>query len=209
MLLGKIKIHEIAKKLNLTSKEVLEVAKKLNIEAKSHLSGVDEEQATKIEKELLKNTSKDKVQTPKENTKKAKKEEKKETPVIIRREVIIEEEQEKKEKEKAQKQQKRNNNVGFVERKQNKDYNIVYRNKPNKPMTVSELFGLKKEEQKKPVEEVKEEPKKEIEEVKETAKEELVKEKKEEIKQDKSKMEDINTNNTAIKTEDRVVENNS
>ena len=206
--MGKIKIHEIAKKLNLTSKEVLEVAKKLNIEAKSHLSGVDEEQATKIEKELLKNTSKDKAQTPKENTKKAKKEEKKETPVIIRREVIIEEEQEKKEKEKAQKQQKRNNNVGFVERKQNKDYNIVYRNKPNKPMTVSELFGLKKEEQKKPVEEVKEEPKKEIEEVKETAKEELVKEKKEEIKQDKSKMEDINTNNTAIKTEDRVVENN-
>ena len=206
--MGKIKIHEIAKKLNLTSKEVLEVAKKLNIEAKSHLSGVDEDQATKIEKELLKNTSKDKAQTPKENTKKAKKEEKKETPVIIRREVIIEEEQEKKEKEKAQKQQKRNNNVGFVERKQNKDYNIVYRNKPNKPMTVSELFGLKKEEQKKPVEEVKEEPKKEIEEVKETAKEELVKEKKEEIKQDKSKMEDINTNNTAIKTEDRVVENN-
>ncbi len=206
--MGKIKIHEIAKKLNLTSKEVLEVAKKLNIEAKSHLSGVDEEQATKIEKELLKNTSKDKVQTPKENTKKAKKEENKETPVIIRREVIIEEEQEKKEKEKAQKQQKRNNNVGFVERKQNKDYNIVYRNKPNKPMTVSELFGLKKEEQKKPVEEVKEELKKEIEEVKETAKKELVKEKKEEIKQDKSKMEDINTNNTAIKTEDRVVENN-
>lgn len=67
--MGKIKIHEIAKKLNLTSKEVLEVAKKLNIEAKSHLSGVDEDQATKIEKELLKNT--DKVQTPKENTKKS------------------------------------------------------------------------------------------------------------------------------------------
>ena len=34
--LGKIKIHEIAKKLNLTSKEVLEIAKKLNIDAKSH-----------------------------------------------------------------------------------------------------------------------------------------------------------------------------
>ncbi len=203
--MGKIKIHEIAKKLNLTSKEVLEVAKKLNIEAKSHLSGVDEDQATKIEKELLKNT--DKVQTPKENTKKAKKEEKKETPVIIRREVIIEEEQEKKEKEKAQKQQKRNNNVGFVERKQNKDYNIVYRNKPNKPMTVSELFGLKKEEPKKQEEIkeiIKEEPIKDVEEEKETAKEEI----KEEIKQDKSKMEDINTNNTAIKTEDRVVENN-
>ena len=35
-----------------------------------------------------------------------------------------------------------------MERKQDKNYNIVYRNKPTKPMTVSELFGLKKEEPK-------------------------------------------------------------
>ena len=44
-LLGKIKIHEIAKKLGLNSKEVLEVAKKLKIEVTSHLSGVEKEQA--------------------------------------------------------------------------------------------------------------------------------------------------------------------
>ena len=43
--MGKIKIHEIAKKLNLNSKEVLDVAKKLKIEVTSHLSGVDELQA--------------------------------------------------------------------------------------------------------------------------------------------------------------------
>ena len=48
-LLGKIKIHELAKKLNLTSKEILEIAKKLNIEAKSHLSGVEDDEAKKIE----------------------------------------------------------------------------------------------------------------------------------------------------------------
>ena len=48
-LLGKIKIHEIAKKLGLTSKEVIEVANNLNIEVKSHLSGVSEEEANKIE----------------------------------------------------------------------------------------------------------------------------------------------------------------
>ena len=53
--MGKIKIHEIAKKLGLTSKEVLEVAKKLNIEAKSHLSGVEQDEADKIEKEISKN----------------------------------------------------------------------------------------------------------------------------------------------------------
>ena len=38
--------------------------------------------------------------------------------------------------------------VGFVERNTNKDFNIVYRNKPSKPMTVSELFGLKTPETK-------------------------------------------------------------
>ena len=42
-LLGKIKIYDIAKKLNLTSKEVVEIAKKLNINVKSHLSSVEEE----------------------------------------------------------------------------------------------------------------------------------------------------------------------
>ena len=51
-LLGKIKIHEIAKKLGLTSKEVLDVAKGLNIEAKSHLSGVSEDEAKKMLKEF-------------------------------------------------------------------------------------------------------------------------------------------------------------
>ena len=47
-LLGKIKIYDIAKKLNLTSKEVLEVAKRLKIDAKSHLSGIEEEEAKRI-----------------------------------------------------------------------------------------------------------------------------------------------------------------
>ena len=48
MLLGKIKLYDIAKELNLTSKEVLEIAKKLNIDVKSHLSSVDEADANKI-----------------------------------------------------------------------------------------------------------------------------------------------------------------
>ena len=164
--MGKIKIHEIAKKLGLTSKEILEVAKKLNIEAKSHLSGVEQEEADKIEKEIAKKDTEKQEKKKSEKAEKTKKEPKKEekAPVIIRREVIIEEEQDTK-KEEIKKQSNRNN-IGFVERKQNKDYNIVYRNKPSKPMTVSELFGLKKEEPKK--EEVKEEVKKEIKEVVET-----------------------------------------
>ena len=56
ILLGKIKIYEIAKKLNLTSKEVLEMAQKLNINVKSHMSGVEEEEAKKIEAQLTNNS---------------------------------------------------------------------------------------------------------------------------------------------------------
>ena len=150
--MGKIKIHEIAKKLDLTSKEVLEIANKLNIPVKSHLSGVEDEEAKKIE-EAAKNTvnKTEKKDVKKENKSEAKKESKKKeekAPVIIRREVIISEEEKENKKEEIKKQEKRNSNIGFVERKQNKDFNIVYRNKPNKPMTVSELFGLKKEETK-------------------------------------------------------------
>ena len=174
--MGKIKIYEIAKKFGLNSKEVLEIAQKLNIDVKSHLSGVEEDEAKKIEEALSGNKSKkQEKQTSNKGKADNKKEEK--APVIIRREVIISEEDEQAKKKEMDKKQTKKNNVGFVERKQNKDYNIVYRNKPSKPMTVSELFGLNKEETKK--EEVKEE--------KIIAKEE----KKEEVKQEvKSKVED-------------------
>ena len=154
--MGKIKIYDIAKKLNLTSKEVLEVAKKLKIEAKSHLSGVEEAEAKKIENELAKNKKQGKGTKSKEKME-AKKEEK--APVIIRREVIIAQEDEKEKKKEEIKRKEKKNNIGFVERKQNKDFNIVYRNKTTKPMTVSELFGLNKKETKK--EESKEENKEE------------------------------------------------
>jgi len=139
MLLGKIKLYDIAKELNLTSKEVLELAKKLNIDAKSHLSSVDEADAEKI-RENAKNFKSKKEEKKVEKSKN----DKNETPVIIRREVIINDENHA-QKEHTKKEEKRNNHVGFVERKQNKDYNIVYRNKPTKPMTVDELFGIKKE----------------------------------------------------------------
>ena len=150
--MGKVKIYDIAKELELTSKEVLEIAKKLDIEAKSHLSSIEESDAEKIRQNAKKQTSRGeerkedkKVKDKKSNNEK--KSDKGETPVIIRREVIINDENNNP-KSQAKKEEKRTNNVGFVERKQNKDYNIVYRNKPTKPMTVDELFGIKKENKK-------------------------------------------------------------
>ncbi len=164
--MGKIKIHEIAKLLGLGSKEVVAKAQELGIEATSHLSSVEEEQANKIkesfkgaEKKTTAKTEKKEEQSEKKSSDKKKAE--KQTPVIIRREVIrtdIEEKEEKKEKHEVNR-----NDVGFVERRKNQDYNIVYRKQPVKPMTVSELFGLKTPQKEEKKEEVVEETTKPIE----------------------------------------------
>ena len=166
--MAKIKIHEIAKKIGLTSKEIIEKANELGINVKSHLSSIEEEQAEKIEKSFAnkkesKKNDKDKNQgkeksKSKDDKKDSSKDKKKqqETPVIIRREVIVSEAEPE---EKSNKKQENKNNIGFVERNKNKNYNIVYRNKQQKPLTVSELFGIKdkkkEEEEKRKAEEEK------------------------------------------------------
>ena len=140
----KIKIHELAKKLGVETKKVLDTAKEAGIEVKSHLSSITEDESKQIEK-LIKGVSKTKSM---ENKK-----ERNEEPVIIRRAVIINDEEERKEEERRKKEQARKKDVGFIENKRNKDYNIVYRDKPTKPLTVSELLGIgKKKEEPKPVE---------------------------------------------------------
>ena len=168
--MGKLKVHEIAKELGVSSKEVIEKAKAIGIEITSHLSSVEDDVANKIQKEFGKKAGKtEKKEEPK---KEAKKETKKETtPVIIRREVIVSEEEKKEPKEEKGRRQ----DVGFVERNRNKDYNIVYRNKPSKPLTVDELFGIKKEKKEEPK---KEEPTKVVEKKEET----VVKKEVEEVK---------------------------
>lgn len=213
--MGKIKIHEIARKLGLTSKEILDVASNLNIEAKSHLSGVTEEEANKIESKILsqknnkestegkEETKNEKTGSKKENKdsknkKESKKDKEKEerAPVIIRREVIVTEETTDKKQE--NKNEERKNTVGFVERRQNKDFNIVYRNKPNKPKTVSELFGLKKEEKQNKEKETKIENKPEN-------KTENVKE--QQIKEQETKAENIQK--TETKKPENIKDNNN
>ena len=186
--MGKIKVYELAKNLDKTSKEIIAIAQELGADVKTHMSSIEEEMAKKIENKVkgVKATN-TKSNKEKEEVKK----EKNDGPVIIRRHVIISDEEVKKreEEEKRKKQEKqRNSNVGFGERNRNKDYNIVYRNKPTKPMTVSELFGLKDKK-----EEKKEEPVKEkVEAVKEEAKVEV---KQKEEKTQKVENRSTNTNN--------------
>ena len=151
--MGKIKLYDLAKELNLASKELLQKVKEMGIEAKSHLSSLSDEDVEKIRNRFTKKTpnNDNKKKETKNMTAKNKKEEKN-TPVIIRREVIIEEDNKI---EVTKKQDTKQNKNPFVQRNDKKDYNIVYRNRPEKPLTVSELFGLNKDKKK-------EEPKKEI-----------------------------------------------
>ena len=184
--MGKIKIYDLAKEFNMASKELLQKVKEMGIEAKSHLSSISDEDVEKIRKNISKKTvNNDSKKKENKNVATKSKKDEKETPVIIRREVIIEEDNKK---EATKKQETKQNKNPFVQRKDKKDFNIVYRNRPEKPLTVSELFGLnkgnKKEEPKK--EEIKET--KEVKEVKkiepEIKKEENIVIKKEEKKQE-------------------------
>ena len=147
--MGKLKLYELAKQINKSSKELLEQAKSIGLELKSHLSSISDVDAEKLKKAYLNSNKEDTNKDAKKKEeqkakidKSSKKEEvKKDNPVIIRREVIIQEE--KKQEQTNQKKEKENKNP-FIQRNEKKDFNIVYRNKPQKPMTVSELFGLNK-----------------------------------------------------------------
>lgn len=148
-LLGKIKIYELAKEMDIESKKLTEIAIKNGIDAKSHLSSISEEDCEKLKNLVKGNSSKKQEKSVAEN-KKEKTKKSAEEPVIIRREVIINEEETKnKELDKKKKEeQARKNDVGFIHEKRNKDYNIVYRNKPAKPLTMNELFGIGKKQEK-------------------------------------------------------------
>ena len=150
--MDKIKIHELAKELEMTSKEVIAIANELGAGVKSHLSTVDEEMANKIKKKAK--NSNEKVKAKKQSSQEKKQEE--QSPVIIRRAVIIEDDEEDEKKKNVSTENSIKKDVGKVVERKNRDYNIVYRNKPTKPMTASELFGLnKKKKEEKPEKEEK------------------------------------------------------
>ena len=56
-LLGKIKLYELAKELNFTSKELLKKARDLGINVKSHLSNLAEEDVIKIKNNISNKTN--------------------------------------------------------------------------------------------------------------------------------------------------------
>ena len=204
--MAKIKIYEIAKELKIDNKDVLETAKKMGLKVTSHLSGIEENEVKRL-KENLKKSEKD--IKPEKMEKKAKTEKKDEIKttgqIIIRREVIVEDK-----KQETNKNQK--NGIGFNVQRRNKDFNIVYREKPTKPMTVNELFGIKPKATKK--EEPKVEEKKKVENKVESAATEKVEAPKQpEIKEPETKKNNEKINNETktiskeVKAETKIMEN--
>lgn len=181
--MAKIKIYEIAKELNVDNKSIIDVANKIGLAVKSHLSAIEEDEAKKI-----RDTFTPKAAVKEEKKAKSNNNEIARGPVIIRREVIVNEEKATPVKEKPK------NNIGFNNaRNISNDYNIVYREKQAKPMSVNELFGIKpkKEEPKKVV--TKEETKK----VEDVEKKEIVQ------NNDFAKKDDRKQLNSANKTFDK------
>lgn len=204
--MAKIKIYEIAKELKIDNKDVLETAKKMGLKVTSHLSGIEENDVKRL-KENLKKSEKD--IKPEKMEKKAKTEKKDEIKttgqIIIRREVIVEDK-----KQETNKNQK--NGIGFNVQRRNKDFNIVYREKPTKPMTVNELFGIKPKATKK--EEPKVEEKRKVENKVESAATEKVEAPKQpEIKEPETKKNNEKINNETktiskeVKAETKIMEN--
>ena len=151
--MGKIKIHELAKELKMENKELIDIANKLGLKVTSHLNAIEEKDANRIRESVKSEDKKTEVKTTGQ--------------VIIRREVIVADEDTEKEKKKIEEAKRKTAGLGFNQ-KRNKDYNIVYREKPTKPMTVSELFGIKPKKEEKKVE-----PKKQEKAVKEEIKQEI------------------------------------
>ena len=202
--MDKIKVHELAKKLNVNSKEIMAKALELGIEVKSHLSTITNKEAEKITRSMGK-VEKEKNETKKEIVS--------DQPVIMRRTVIINDDEDKKEEEKKDTKKQ---DIGFIDKNRKKDYNIVYRNKQSKPMSVAELFGIPEKNKKQEPKKEEKEPVVSVEEKKEEKKEEEKKDvmkventvKKDVIKTEKTNFQKNNISNNRNNNAQRGINNN-
>ncbi len=131
--MGKMKVHELAKELNIASKELVDKLVELKYDVKSHLSVLDDEDVVKIRKQM-----KGKVASNNSgNNEKAqnKKEKKPIAPVIIRREVTRV--AETPDVKPVQSGSGGRNELGVVQRRTDTSMNIKYRTPPRKIGTIT------------------------------------------------------------------------
>ncbi|MBR3887747.1 MAG: translation initiation factor IF-2 [Clostridia bacterium] len=130
--MGRMKVHELAKELNMQSKELVDKLVELKYDVKSHLSVLEDEDVAKIKKQLKGKSASGNNESDKAP---AKKEKKPIAPVIIRREVtrVAEVPEEKP----AQRNPRAGNDLGVVQRRTDTSMNIKYRTPPRKIGTIT------------------------------------------------------------------------
>ncbi len=130
--MGKMKVHELAKELNMQSKELVDKLVELKYDVKSHLSVLEDEDVAKIKKQLK---GKDASANSNIDKSQPKKEKKPIAPVIIRREVtrVTEVPEEKP----VQRNPRTGNDFGVVQRRTDTSMNIKYRTPPRKIGTIT------------------------------------------------------------------------
>ncbi len=131
--MGRMKVHELAKELNMQSKELVDKLIEMKYNIKSHLSMLEEDEVEKIKKQLKSNSS---TKAPKDEKNVASKKDKKPiAPVIIRREVTRIESEEPSSKIKRSNTSR--DDLGVVQRRTDTSMNIKYRTPPRKIGTIT------------------------------------------------------------------------
>ena len=189
--MGKMKVHELAKELNMASKELLDKLIKLNYNVKSHLSTLEEDEVVKIKKQLKGNSPNSASSTKKENDA-PKKEKKPIAPVIIRREVTRIDSNSSQIKKADNKDSR--DELGVVQRRTDTSMNIKYRTPPRQIGSITPKVEVPKAEP------VKNEIKNEVKKIEPQKIESKKEEKKEEIPVKEKTIENIEKN-VAVKEE--------
>ncbi len=187
--MGRMKVHELAKELNMTSKELMDKLIKLNYNVKSHLSTLEEDEVEKIKKQLKENNF-NSASNGKNEKDIPKKEKKPIAPVIIRREVTRIESSNPQIKRMDSKESSRDE-LGVVQRRTDTSMNIKYRTPPRQIGSITPKTEVSKTEP------VKNEVKK-VESLKVDSKKEDIKE---EIVSKEKVIENVDKKNIAVKEE--------
>ena len=187
--MGRMKVHELAKELNMTSKELMDKLIKLNYNVKSHLSTLEEDEVEKIKKQLKENNF-NSASNGKNEKDIPKKEKKPIAPVIIRREVTRIESSNPQIKRMDSKESSRDE-LGVVQRRTDTSMNIKYRTPPRQIGSITPKTEVSKTEP------VKNEVKK-VDSLKVDSKKEDIKE---EIVSKEKVIENVDKKNIAVKEE--------
>ena len=187
--MGRMKVHELAKELNMTSKELMDKLIKLNYNVKSHLSTLEEDEVEKIKKQLKENNF-NSTSNGKNEKDIPKKEKKPIAPVIIRREVTRIESSNPQIKRMDSKESSRDE-LGVVQRRTDTSMNIKYRTPPRQIGSITPKTEVSKTEP------VKNEVKK-VDSLKVDSKKEDIKE---EIVSKEKVIENVDKKNIAVKEE--------